>query len=243
MNFKLILLLATILMMGCKTRPLADTETFKITQLTANTFVHITYLQTTSFGKVACNGLIFRNKDEAIIFDTPSNDTVANELIDWVEKQLRCQVKGIVVNHFHNDCLGGLKAFHKRNVLSHANSKTIELAQKQQVEVPQNGFEGKQELWLGDKKIINQFYGSGHTHDNIVSYIPSENVLFGGCLIKAVGADFGYLGDADVKEWSNTVKKVKEAIPTLKFVVPGHGKAGGTELLDYTIQKFKDKKP
>lgn len=232
-----------LLLIGCKPPQLVDqsyeTETLKIVKLTDNAFVHITYLQTTSFGKVPCNGLIFLNKKEAVIFDTPANDTGSVELIRYIEKTLKAKVKAVVVNHFHNDCLGGLKAFHKRNIPSYANNKTLELAQKSKVEVPKYGFDGKQELMLGDKIIINQFYGEGHTKDNIVSYIPSEAVLFGGCLIKEVGAGFGFLEDANEKEWSNTVLKVKNNIPNLKFVIPGHGKVGGEELLDYTIEKFK----
>lgn len=242
---KNIFILLSLMFIGCKTVHLVEkpyeTETLKITTLTAHTFVHVTYLQTETFGKVPCNGLIFKNKKEVIIFDSPPNDTVSNELIDWVEKELKCHVKAIVINHFHGDCLGGLKAFHKRNIPSYANVKTLELAKKQQVEVPQNGFNSTQEFHLGNKTVINQFYGEAHTIDNIVSYIPSQNVLFGGCMIKEVGAGFGYLGDANTKEWSNTVTKVKKAMPHLKYVIPGHGKVGGIELLDYTAEKFKGK--
>jgi metallo-beta-lactamase class B len=234
-----------LMLFSCKTpqslvKPY-ETETLKIVKLTDKTFVHITYLQTESFGKVPCNGLIFMEHNEAIVFDTPANDTASGELIRYIETQLKCKPKAVVINHFHADCLGGLKAFHQRNIPSYAHSKTIELAKKSGVEIPQLGFDGKQELTLGNKKIINQFYGEGHTQDNIVSYIPSENVLFGGCLIKEVGAGFGYLGDANTKEWSNTVIKIKKALPNLKFVIPGHGEVGGIELLDYTIEKFKGK--
>jgi metallo-beta-lactamase class B len=218
-----------------------ETKSLVIKPLSPNTFVHISYLQTTTFGNVACNGLIFKEKDEVFIFDTPTNDTVSLELIDWVEKNLKSRVKGVVINHFHEDCLGGLKAFHRRQIPSYAHTKTIELAQKQGFELPQNGFENQQILQLGNQKIVNQFYGEGHTKDNIVSYIPSEKVLFGGCLIKAIGAGFGNLNDANTQAWSQTVTKIKTQLPDLQYVVPGHGDAGGSELLDYTIQKFKEK--
>ncbi|MNY76298.1 Beta-lactamase type II precursor [compost metagenome] len=64
--------------------------------------------------------------------------------------------------------------------------------------------------------------------------------MFGGCLIKEVEASKGYLGDANVKEWSQTVKKIKQRFPDAKIIIPGHGNIGGTELLDYTIKLFKD---
>jgi metallo-beta-lactamase class B len=218
-----------------------ETHSLIIQPLSPNTFVHISYLQTETFGKVACNGLIFKVQDEAFIFDTPTNDSVSLELIQWVETQLKCRIKGIVINHFHEDCLGGLKAFHQKQIPSFAYTKTIDFARKAGFEVPQNGFEKQQILTLGKQKIINQFYGEGHTLDNIVSYVPSEKVLFGGCLIKAVGAGFGNLNDANPKVWSKTVAAIKTQLPDLQYVVPGHGNAGGMELLDYTIQKFKEK--
>lgn len=243
-NFASILLLLLFLT-ACKSPKTAskslNTEGLKIEKLTNNTYVHISYLQTESFGYVPCNGMVYVNGNEAIIFDTPTKDSISMELINWVEKELNSKVKAIVVNHFHNDCLGGLKAFHQRNIPSYANALTVELAKRDKVEVPQNGFNDTQTLTIGGSKIINKHFGAGHTSDNIVSYIPSEHVLFGGCMIKEVGATKGFLGDANLNEWSNSVEKVKNAYPDLKYIVPGHGKTGGIKLLDYTIQLFKPK--
>jgi metallo-beta-lactamase class B len=235
----------SLFIIACKTPKTGlknyETDTLKIVPMTAHSYMHITYLQTESFGKVGCNGLIFINNNEAVVFDTPADDTSSVELINYIENNLKCRIKAVVINHFHNDCLGGLKAFHKKNIPSYANNRTIELAKQTKVEVPQNGFDDKQELLIGNAKIINQYFGEAHTKDNIVSYIPSENALFGGCMVKEVGANFGFLGDANLEEWSKTVLKVKTNIPGLKYVVPGHGKFGGVELLDYTIEKFKNK--
>jgi metallo-beta-lactamase class B len=49
----------------------------------------------------------------------------------------------------------------------------------------------------------------------------------------------GFLGDANVKDWSATVRKVKQAFPSVNLVIPGHGQIGRQELLDYTIELFK----
>ena len=63
--------------------------------------------------------------------------------------------------------------------------------------------------------------------------------MFGGCLVKELKASKGYLGDANLTEWSNTVEKVKNAYPNVAIVVPGHGEYGNQKLLDYTINLFK----
>lgn len=213
-------------------------DSLQIIQLTANTFQHITYLKTNDFGNVPCNGLIVRDKGEAIIYDTPSYDEDSKKLIAWVEENLHCKVVAVVATHFHIDCLGGLNEFHRRGIPSYASNKTIALAERHNSPVPQNGFDDKMKLKVGTKKVVNEYLGEGHTRDNIVGYFSSEQVLFGGCLVKAVGAGKGNLEDANVFGWPATVTKVKSRYKKAKVIIPGHGKPGGHELLDFTIQLF-----
>lgn len=87
--------------------------------------------------------------------------------------------------------------------------------------------------------MINKFFGEGHTADNIISYLPSEKAMFGGCMIKEIGAGKGNLADANVNEWSKSVRKVKLAYHEVQYIIPGHGKYGGVDLLDYTIKMFE----
>ena len=129
----------------------------------------------------------------------------------------------VVPTHFHSDCLGGLRAFHEAGIPSIANELTLDLAKNSGVEIPKNGFRDSLTLEIGSEKVWIKFLGQGHTRDNVVGYFPSEDVLFGGCLMKELGASKGYLGDANVDEWSATVKKVKKEFPRVKRVVPGHG--------------------
>ena len=231
------------LLSACKVQPTFPesyvSETLKIEKLSANTYLQVSYLEVPRFGKVACNGLIYHHNGEAIVFDTPTFDAVSDELIDWIEQNLKSKVKAVVINHFHEDCLGGLQAFHNRGIASYANQRTIDFAKTKDYTIPQNGFEGELDLTIGKKRVANRYFGEGHSPDNIVSYIPSEQVLFGGCMIKSMNAGKGNLGDANVEEWSNTVRKIKSTYPNLKVVVPGHGKPGGTELLDFTVDLFK----
>lgn len=244
--------LVTMLLLGasmlflnsCKTTarlPAYDSETLDIQAITKNTFLHISYLPTEKWGNVPCNGMIFKSGNEAVIFDTPTSDEVSNELINWVEQELKCTIKAVVINHFHVDCLGGLQAFHDRDIPSYASTKTIELATADNVIIPQRSFNTELNLPIGTQSVITEFLGAGHTFDNTISYIPSEKTMFGGCMIKAAGAGKGNLADADVAAWSNTVQQVKKKYAKVKYVVPGHGKVGGVELLDYTIEMFKTK--
>ncbi len=210
-----------------------------ITQITENSFEHTSFKQTDDFGYVPCNGLVVRDANETILFDTPTNDKASEELIQWIKDDLHCKINAVIPTHFHDDCLGGLKAFHEKNIPSYANSKTIELAKENHVPVPQNSFTDSLDLKVGNKNVIARFVGEGHTRDNIIGYFPSENVMFGGCLIKERGANKGYVGDANLTVWSGTVEKVKQLYPRVRVVVPGHGLFGDKRLLDYTIKLFR----
>ena len=218
--------------------PFIQAQQVLLKQLSENTFVHTSYLQTDDFGHVACNGLVIRNGKQALIFDTPTDDKGAKELIRLVQDSLRCKIVVVIPTHFHTDCLGGLQAFHEAGIASIANELTLELAKNSQMTVPEFSFHKSFTFKVGQEKVLIKFLGQGHTRDNVVGYFPSEKVLFGGCLIKEIGASKGYLGDANVEAWSKTVKKVKKAFPQVKHVVPGHGEAGDSSLLDYTRKLF-----
>ncbi len=214
-----------------------ESDTLKIKQITENVFQHVSYLNTKNHGKYPCNGMIYINKNEAIIFDTPTNNKAAAELLNWIGEK---NIKAVVVTHFHIDCLGGLKEFHSKNIKSYATNKTIELAINNNEKIlPQNSFDKKLKFNIGGEIVYAKYFGEGHTKDNIVGVVPSEKTLFGGCLIKHLNAHKGNLADANTEDWSRTVKKIKREIPELEIVIPGHGKSGGMELLDYTINLFK----
>ena len=210
-----------------------------VKQISLNSFAHISFLQTRDFGNVPCNGLVVKNGNEVFVFDTPASTESSEELIEWITETLHCKINAIIPTHFHNDCLAGLKTFDENDIPSYAYFKTIELAKQNNLVVPKNGFTDSLILKLGDEIITARFFGEGHTKDNIVGYYPRENVLFGGCLIKELAANKGYLGDANIEAWSATVEKVLKEYPNVSIVVPGHGEIGGKELLEYTINLFK----
>jgi metallo-beta-lactamase class B len=216
------------------------TETLEIIQLTESSFVHVSFLNTNDFGRVACNGLVVLDGGEAFVMDTPVDDQASEELLLWITSEKGASLVGVLATHFHNDCLGGLKAFHAQGIPSFASQATVDLAKDNGYEVPKRAFSKEKVIRVGGQTIEVAFLGEGHTRDNVVGLVKEEKVLFGGCLIKELGATKGYLGDANLKEWSATVDKVKERFPGNHWVIPGHGKPGGDELLDYTVRLFKE---
>ncbi len=214
-------------------------ERLSINQISDHVYEHVSYLDTEGYGKVACNGMIVTDNGEAVVFDTTTDDESSAELIDWITKTLYSKIVAIIPTHYHDDNLGGLEEFHKQGIPSYAFEKTIQITQVINVFQPQHSFENFLELAVGDQKIYAEFLGEGHTCDNIIGYFPLEDIMFGGCLVKAMGSGKGNLEEANVQDWPETVRKVKSKYPKTTKIIPGHGKSGGTELLDYTIDLFK----
>jgi len=216
-------------------------EDLEIMSLTENTLIHISYMENQTFGRFSCNGLIYINNNEAVIIDTPPDTILTSQLLKWLsETYPRILIKGVIATHFHQDCLGGLNEFHKLSIKSYAYELTPALARENNLPVPGNTFSDKLELNIGKSNITGRYMGEAHSKDNIVVWIPDEKILFGGCMVKSIGSSKGNLSDSNVNEWANTVKAVKKDFVNAKYVIPGHGDYGGTELLDYTIKLFSD---
>lgn len=211
-----------------------ESDNLKIYQISESVYVHTSYLSTKKYGKVACNGMIVYNKEEAIVFDTPTNNLASFELIYWINNSLNAGVKYVIPTHFHADCLGGLETFQNKYIHCLVLDKTRELAN-----ISSAIYKSDTVLTVGSLKVSTSFFGKGHTSDNTVAYVHKDNVLFGGCLVKSLKASKGNLNDADTLAWSNTVQKIKNTYPKLSQVIPGHGEVGDSALLDYTIELFK----
>lgn len=216
-----------------------ESADLRIERVTDGVYVHVSYLQVDGFGRVACNGMVYRQGGEAVVVDTPADQPAAEALLTWIDTALQVRTTAVVATHFHADCTGGLSAFHARGIPSFAHLHTISLARQAGEPVPQHGFDAWLVLRVGEGTVENRYFGPGHTHDNVVSYVPAADVLFGGCLVKALGAGKGNLDDADVHAWSATVAAVRDAYPGVRWVIPGHGAAGDSRLLDYTVELFE----
>jgi metallo-beta-lactamase class B len=205
-------------------------------RLSPNAYIHVSRAVMGSFGMVSSNGLIFIDKGKAFLFDTPVDEAQTKTLISWVEKNLHVSFVGFVPNHWHGDCMGGLAYIKARHIPSYANRMTIDLAKKHHLPLPDKGFNDSLKLKLNDKPIECYYLGAAHSTDNIVVWIPSEKILFAGCMAKEMkSTSKGNLADADLKAWPNTIKKVMAKFPSARVVIPGHGDAGGFELLQHTL--------
>ena len=210
----------------------ADLELVRISN---NAFMHVSYGEVPGYGRVAANGLIFIEGHKAILFDSPWNDTQTEVLITYLEEEMGLKMKGFVPNHWHNDCMGGLGYLKSRKIISYANSLTQQIAREKGLPVPDHGFSDSLVLRLGRKEVRCYFPGAAHSTDNIVVWIPSEKILFPGCICKSADArNLGNTADGDLAAYPKTVEWNIRKFPDAKTVIPGHGGYGGPELLTHT---------
>ena len=220
---------------------IVNSENLILIRLSRHSLQHISYLNTNDFGRVECNGMVLLNDYQAVIFDTPTNDESSEELINFLTQKLKSKIVAVIPTHFHNDCIGGIQAFNLHQIPAYTSNRTIRILKDQGNKYTKylKGFDDSLTLNIGGESVIAKYFGEGHTKDNITGYFPADSILFGGCLIKEMNATKGFLGDANTKTWPLTVAKVKREYPQAKIVIPGHGKPGGTDLLDYTESLFQ----
>jgi metallo-beta-lactamase class B len=208
-----------------------------VRRLAKGVWLHTTYFDISGLRNVPANGLIVIDNKHAMMIDLPWTDEQVGVLFDWLAKQHNAVVEKVIPTHSHIDCTGGLAEAHRRGADSFALEKTAEILKQTSKPVPNNWFTERMFLGCGAARVELAFLGGGHTIDNIVAWIPERKILFGGCLVKALNAaNLGNTEDADLVSYPTTLENVKERYSNSKIVVPGHGRPGGIELIDHTIQ-------
>ena len=92
---------------------------------------------------------------------------------------------------------------------------------------------------------VELFYpGAAHSTDNLVVYVPSANVLYGGCAVphELSSTSAGNVADADLAEWPTSVERIQKHYPEAEVVIPGHGLPGGLDLLQHTANVVSTQK-
>lgn len=218
---------------------IALSKDVEVRKLTDSVWLHTSFLEHNKFGRVGANGIIVVDSGEACMIDLPWNDNQTGLLFDWIGSYQDARVTKVVPTHSHTDCAGGLNEAHRRGADSYAVDKTVHLLKNTNYGVPKNSFADEVKIKCGAVEVMLAYRGGGHTLDNIVAWVESEKVLFGGCLIKPMATtERGNVSQADVARWPITVQKIKDEFVSAKIVVPGHGASGGDELLGHTIELF-----
>jgi metallo-beta-lactamase class B len=214
-----------------------------VERLSNNVWRHVSYGNWRG-EPVPSNGLLVKAGREWLLVDTAWSDAQTKQLLDWAVKEFGALPALAVITHYHDDRMGGIRELHQRGVRTLASKLTVELARQHGLEPPQASFTDSKTLKLGGRQIEVLYPGAGHTRDNSVVWLPDQQILVGGCLIKSAQArDLGNISDADLKQWPLTIEKLLSTYKKARLVLPGHGEPSGLEALHNTLQLLKNAPP
>jgi len=172
------------------------------------------------------NGGFIVCKDCVVAIEAPNAEAVA-EMYDEAKKISDKPVKYLIITHGHWDHDGGLDAFLKKGVTVIVHNKLRTAYAEKKLEGTFIGVGDKLTLAGGGKTIELLTFGTSHSASDMFIYLPDEKVLFTGDTVVSMPAC--WLGESDIQNWIDTIGKLGKL--SVKTVCPGHGQAGGTELL------------
>ncbi|RYU91254.1 subclass B1 metallo-beta-lactamase [Mucilaginibacter terrigena] len=213
-------------------------QKIEIKHLTKNYYVCTSYGYPDGDEPYPANNLFVVTDKGVILVDTPWGDEQTQQLVDSLKQRFNKKVIFCIATHFHDDCVGGFNILKKQGAKTYTSKQTYALAKKENNELPQYTFTRDTTFNIAGVTLKTYFPGAGHTQDNIVVWLPQQQVLFGGCLVKSLAATTkGFTGDADLKQWPLSIKNVAFKYKNARYLIPGHlGWQGGTKQLAYTLQ-------
>lgn len=221
--------------------PFISLGQLQITKVRDGVYVH------TSFKDVGgkpfpSNGLLVETFHAVFIVDTPWTEDQTKELVRWVKKNLRKPVTHAIVTHSHDDRITGVPILKKRNTRIVAGELTAQKMQELKYAKPDIIVPTDSLFKIDGLAVETYFPGAGHTADNIVVWLPTQRILFGGCFIKSAEAPgLGNIADADLRRWPVSLMNVKQKFLNPDVVVPGHQSWMNSASIDYTLKLLEEK--
>ena len=207
---------------------------FRIEALADDVFLHTSYRDIKGYGVLDSNGLIVIDGDAAYLVDTPWSEEDTARLLAWLT-QRGYELKASVSTHWHDDRTAGIGLLNSKKIPTYASRLTNRVLREKELPLATHVFDSEVFTLLEDR--IELFYpGPGHSEDNIVAWLPRQKLLFGGCLLRAMGwKSAGNLSDANLGEWGNSIRRIENRYPEIHLVVPGHGEPGREQMMDHTF--------
>lgn len=198
-----------------------------VRELAPSVLLHTTWKVLPDLGRFPSNGLIVLGEHEALLVDTAWTEEATVQLLDHVERAYGRRVTHVIVTHSHDDRTSGVKEALRRGARVHALKLTAARTKAEGRGTPSDTFEQRAVVEFDGVRAEAFFPGAGHAPDNIVVWLPESRTLAGGCMIRSGDStSLGWLGDASLATWTDSVRAVQRRFPDVAVVVPGHGDPG-----------------
>lgn len=199
-------------------------------------------------GKGHCNNIVIEMKDHLIVVDANFPSGAQAALAD-IKKVSQKPVRWVFDTHHHGDHAYGnpiwtkigattlahagvvdeMKRYEPKRWLSTAKErKDVGELNLPTAEQPKKTFD-KEPFIIddGSRRVEFHHFGWAHTRGDGFVFLPKEKILCTGDA--ATNGPYNYTADANIANWPNVMAKAAALNP--QHVLPGHGPAGGPEVL------------
>ncbi|EJG02718.1 MULTISPECIES: subclass B1 metallo-beta-lactamase [Flavobacterium] len=190
---------------------------------------------------ISANAMYLVTDKGVVLFDAPWDKTQFQPLLDSIKAKHNKDVIMLFGTHSHDDRAGGFDFYRKNGIKTYSGKLTDDILKSKNEPRAEFVIPNDTTFTVGQYKFEVYYPGKGHAPDNIVVWFGKDKILYGGCFIKSAEAkDLGYLGDADVKEWEKSIKKVQLKFKNPKYVIPGHDGGTTNKSIDHTLKLVKE---
>lgn len=190
---------------------------------------------------ISANAMYLVTDKGVVLFDAPWDKTQFQPLLDSIKAKHNKSVIMCFATHSHEDRAGGLEFYGKKGIETYTIKLTDQILKKNNEKRAEFVIPNDTTFSVGKYKFEVFYPGKGHAPDNIVVWFGKEKILYGGCFIKSTEAkDLGYLGDADVKEWEKSIKKVQSKFKSPKYIITGHDDWTDLKSLNHTLKLVQE---
>lgn len=209
-----------------------------LSKISENVWVHTSTYTIPGQSPIPVNGLVIVDGEEVILADAVWGELATLSLLETVEREIGKPVTKLITTHHHADRVMGVDAAEWKGIEVFTHPDTPALAARNGWPVPNTSVAALKQpgsrIKVGNVEVA--YPGPGHASDNLVVYVPSDKILYGGCAVRgAESQSLGNILDANLKTWAESLAWVKTTYPEADLVVPGHGKGADLRLIDHTL--------
>ncbi|WP_104380879.1 BlaB/IND/MUS family subclass B1 metallo-beta-lactamase [Sphingobacterium sp. HMA12] len=219
----------------------AQERPLSIEKINSHLYLYTTY-NTFEGTKYAANAVYLITKKGVILFDTPWDSTQYQPLLDSIKQKHQLPVIAVYATHWHEDRAGGFAYYNRIGIPTYATKMTNDLLKENNKAQATHLVKINNTYKIGGQSFVLNFFGAGHSLDNVVVWFPDYQILDGGCFIKSSEAkNLGFIGDGDVKAWKPALARLSAKYPQIKMVIPGHDEWRDNQQIKRTEELLTDK--
>lgn len=209
-----------------------------LSEIAEGVWVHTTNYNLPGQNPIPVNGLVVVDGEDVILVDGAWGELATLSLLEKIKTETGKAVTKMIVTHHHMDRTAGVDVAEWQGIQIFTHPDTPGLAAKSGFPAPNTSVSALKtpgsRTKVGSLEVA--YPGHGHASDNLVVYMPSTGVLYGGCAVRGAGSKtLGNTEDADLPKWTTSLNWMKTTYPKAKVVVPGHGKGANLSLIDGTL--------